>query len=366
MDNSKSLIRSSIVSIIIVIFGLFLLCVSRAPKINTDESANTDNEEQALLNLLTEAGDEMQFDDSDLESLMDENNQTETSGDNNDDLAFLLNEGEESFNGDMAEENQGDMEDLMSLLQTEENDQAQSPDQDFFAANETKSEFSQNEYNEAPTTNENSNDQSTEPLSNIQDEINYLENVLQDKNSEKDLLQSQLDNYNQRIAELENQSSSPGNSQFSMQQVDYGEAGSSDYNSDNSGYNASMTAAIDDFEITYQDALRLFHQHKYNEAKEQFFQLLQINTRHRLADNCQYWIGECCFAQGRYYQAIAEFNKVTAFDATDKKDDSQMMLGLSYMKLGETHHARNELDWLVSTFASSEYLMKANHFLNRL
>jgi hypothetical protein len=57
---------------------------------------------------------------------------------------------------------------------------------------------------------------------------------------------------------------------------------------------------------------------------------------------------------------------VAAFDAADKKDDAQIMLGLAFMRLGESQHAQTELNWLVNAFASSEYVSRAYRFLRQL
>jgi len=111
--------------------------------------------------------------------------------------------------------------------------------------------------------------------------------------------------------------------------------------------------------------LSLFQNHQYDQAIDAFFQLLQQDPRHSLADNCQYWLGECRFAQGKYYHAVAEFNKVFAYDVPDKQDDAQLMLGLAYLKLGEMSSARTEFDWLVSCYASSEYVNTAHRYLGQ-
>jgi len=133
-----------------------------------------------------------------------------------------------------------------------------------------------------------------------------------------------------------------------------------------SALNPFVNNAGDNYETVYKEARRFFLEHRYRQAANHFRQLLQVNQRHSLADNCQYWIGECYFAQGNYYQAIAEFTKVGAYDAADKKDDAQIMLGLAFMKLGDVQHAQSELDWLVSAFASSEYVSRAYRYLRQL
>ena len=286
----------------------------------------------------------------------------------------MLSEGEESFSTDDAfGSDESSMEELLSLLGTEE--EAQPTNDMTTEETDASPQYLAEEQNVGATKAKAANQQSDQAMENLADEVSYLENLLAEKNSEKQRLENEIQSFDQRIAQLEAQLSSPE----SYAQPKFA-ASSSEYeptnNTPSESVNETQTStsfstdfssnSIDDFEITYQDALQLFHEHRYQNAIAQFYQLLQINPRHKLADNCQYWIGECYYAQGKYYQAIAEFNKVAAFDAADKKDDAQLMLGLAFLKLGEKRYAQTELDWLISTFASSEYLDKAYRYLNQL
>ena len=42
------------------------------------------------------------------------------------------------------------------------------------------------------------------------------------------------------------------------------------------------------------------------------------------------------------------------------------MMGVAFLRLGETKQAQSELDLLVSTFASSEYITRAHRYLRQL
>ena len=386
MDNSRTLIRSSIVSLVIVTFGLFLLCMSRAPRINSDNSAfqgsggvtsATDNgEEQDLLNLLNEAGDEM--------SLGDENNllATEDNTNGNDDaLISLLNEGDDNIvTKQPAQSDEESMDELVNLLGNDEKtkysevqnleqpkelvvpEQGEndiqgtgSSIQNATGISEMKDKITKLEQALAERTNE------KEKL-----EITNLEQILSERAKEKENLQMELQHYDLQIAELKNQSSSSGSYNHSITPAAYSEPNNYNAQGDRQAMNSFNADAAGNFEIAYESALQLFQSHHYTRAASRFYELLQLNRKHSLSDNCQYWLGECYFAQGKYYQSIAEFIKVAAYDAGDKKDDAQMMLGMAFMKLGEVKNAQSELDWLVSAFASSEYVPKAYRYLRRL
>ena len=376
MDNSRTLIRSSIVSLILVSFGLFLLCMGESPKIDAGNSALQDGEEADLLSLLDEAGDEINLGEGD--DLFGAEDNSSTGGD--DALAALLDQGDETINTDEpAESTKDNRDELQNLLKNDNETKYTEDSQDYASgteddmdqllnmlendsdteyANETELEQGSNQPTELVLSDvseqgSETSSQSATLIQNLKDDIGVLEEQLAERTTEKENLETELQNYDLQIAKLENRSSS-GGFDHSIQQTAYSE--SQPFNSPEIDRQSMNSFAADNFELVYQDALQSFHEHRYNSAINQFYKLLQTNQRHSLADNCQYWIGECYYAQVRYYQAIAEFTKVAAFDAADKKDDAQMMLGLAFMKLGETQHAQAELDWLLSSYASSEYV----------
>ncbi|OPZ64053.1 MAG: Tetratricopeptide repeat protein [bacterium ADurb.Bin478] len=81
-----------------------------------------------------------------------------------------------------------------------------------------------------------------------------------------------------------------------------------------------------------------------------------------LADNCQYWIGESYFGLKEYQQAIMEFQKVFAYSMTDKYDDAQLMIGLSYVRSGQKEKAQKEFETFLNTYAGSEYAGVARRY----
>ncbi|MBC8186203.1 hypothetical protein H8E88_34400 [candidate division KSB1 bacterium] len=379
MDNSRKLIRSSIVSLIVVSFGLFMLCMGRAPRIDTNNSMLQGdggmNSDSDLLSLLNEGGDEIDLGETnDLFSETDNtepNNTTElVTGDNgfasnDNELDALLNEAGDDWTSEQpnATTEEESMDELLGLLAIGE-EAKYTEDQPL----DQPKEIAVPEYNESEM-------QQTEALASdnsqadngLKDQIFSLEQKLTERTNVQESLQSELQRYDLQIAEMESQFSPAKELNRSITRTSFSDGQPSYASMDvESSMNPFIDDAIGNFEIAYRKAQRFFHDHRYRQAVNRFRQLLQINQRHSLADNCQYWIGECYFAQGDYYQAIAEFTKVGAYDAADKKDDAQIMLGLAFMKLGEVQHAQSELDWLVSAFASSEYVSRAYRYLRQL
>ena len=121
-----------------------------------------------------------------------------------------------------------------------------------------------------------------------------------------------------------------------------------------------------EYGMAYQDALDDFYVRRFDSAVRKFQALLQNNDKTDLADNCQYWIGECYFAMGRYYEAIAEFQKVYAFAKSNKTPDAQLMIGLAFLKNGEKDMARSELNMVLSFDPRSASAQKAQRYLRMI
>ncbi|MDZ7290432.1 MAG: tetratricopeptide repeat protein [candidate division KSB1 bacterium] len=121
-----------------------------------------------------------------------------------------------------------------------------------------------------------------------------------------------------------------------------------------------------DYGLAYQDALDDFYVRRFDSAIRKFRELLRTNDRHQLADNCQYWIGECYFAMGKYYEAVAEFQKVYVFENSNKTNDAQLMIGIAFFKSGEKDLARAELSMLLSFGPQTASAKKAQRYLKML
>jgi len=342
---------------------MFMLCMSRAPKISFDEpliegggveydSVGVGDED--FLKLLNEENDEM---------TLTENSEESTS--NDDDFLSLLNEGEQNTNTYDQSSESGDegMEEILRLLELE--DETGTESQTNTDETDWLQELTEPESGETSIQAGGSDSPEMESIDNLAKEVEYLEKALADKTTRVDSLQVEINQYDQRISEHQKQSSSSSGNRTPVRTVSYYESAPSEESSYSANTDIGGDYISGDFDDSYNAALELFQNHQYQQAIDTFFQLLLQNPRHPLADNCQYWIGESQYAQGKFYQAVSEFNKVFAFDAPDKQDDAQLMLGLTYLKLGEITTARTEFDWLVSCYASSEYVNTAHRYLGQ-
>ena len=128
----------------------------------------------------------------------------------------------------------------------------------------------------------------------------------------------------------------------------------------------TSVAATGNFQETYRRALQLFENRQYAEAIRTFQALLAQNPQHRLASNCWYWIGESYFALGDLNNALQAFNEVLNYRNSFKADDALLMLGRIYIRQGNTEMARQMFNRLLQDYPDSEYVPRAQQYLNRL
>ncbi len=128
----------------------------------------------------------------------------------------------------------------------------------------------------------------------------------------------------------------------------------------------SQPEEFSEFRMHYQDALDAYYARRYDIAIKKFRKLLVRADAGDLADNCQYWIGESYYAMGDYYQAVVEFEKVYAWEGSNKIGDAQLMVAISLLKAGERQQARNEFSALLSFFKKQAAAQKARRYLDIL
>jgi TolA-binding protein len=73
-----------------------------------------------------------------------------------------------------------------------------------------------------------------------------------------------------------------------------------------------------------------------------------------MADNAQYWIGECLLSKKQFNEAIAEFDKVPQlFPKGDKVPGARFKKGMALMELGQAEAARAEFAALIKLYPRS-------------
>lgn len=129
---------------------------------------------------------------------------------------------------------------------------------------------------------------------------------------------------------------------------------------------STVSGSRNEYEQEYDNALNLFHSGQYRDAMDAFESMLAKNRNHSLSDNAQYWIGECNYALGNYRAAILSFEKVFTFNQSNKNDYAQYKLGLCYLKLGDSVHAKEEFQNLIDNYSNPDLVDRAHEKIAQL
>lgn len=135
----------------------------------------------------------------------------------------------------------------------------------------------------------------------------------------------------------------------------------------NQSSNYKETEKEDEVKKLYQSAYADYQRGKYDLALAGFSNFLKLYSNSDLADNAQYWIGECQFSKGNYLDAIIEFdNLITKYPTSDKIAAAHLKKALSYLKLEKKAQAVVELQFIIQQFPTSDEAQLAKEQLKEL
>ena len=120
-----------------------------------------------------------------------------------------------------------------------------------------------------------------------------------------------------------------------------------------------------EYQAKYIESLSNYQNGEWNLSLDGFKFLIQADSNHELADNCQYWIGEIYYSQKDFRRSINEFEKVFTFPGTNKSDDAQFKLGLCYISIGQVDKAKQEFESLLEFYPNSEYYKRSQEYLQK-
>ncbi len=121
-----------------------------------------------------------------------------------------------------------------------------------------------------------------------------------------------------------------------------------------------------EIKASYEAALKDYYDGKYDQAVGEFTEIIMISPKSDLADNAQYWIGECYYSMGNHRHALGEFQKIFSYPDTDKDDDTQLKIAYCYIKMEDRERAIEELRKFLSDFPNSEFVPLAREKLREL
>jgi tol-pal system protein YbgF len=105
---------------------------------------------------------------------------------------------------------------------------------------------------------------------------------------------------------------------------------------------------------------------KYDLAVTGFVNYLKYFPETELADNAQYWLGECHYAKKNYTKAAIEFHKVLEnYSSGDKVPSALYKLGLSLLELKSAGQANKYFQELIEKYPNTEEAKLAKEKLNK-
>ena len=119
----------------------------------------------------------------------------------------------------------------------------------------------------------------------------------------------------------------------------------------------------------YDGALRLYYTEEpasVRSAIGEFAKVLEAAPNSDLADNADYWTGECYYKLEELPQALEAFKRVFNHQFEDKYDDAQLKIGMTYRLMGQRDQALAAFRELVEKYDESPYLEHARRHIREL
>jgi len=137
-------------------------------------------------------------------------------------------------------------------------------------------------------------------------------------------------------------------------------------NQGSGGVRASHNPDLEAFRL-YRRSYEALRQGKHDGAAEGFREFLRRYAGHDLADNAQYWLGECYYDTKDFPAAVREFRRVVErFPHGNKVPDALLKVGYSYLALGSIDAGKQTLEQLVRSYPRHETAALATTRLSEL
>ncbi len=140
-------------------------------------------------------------------------------------------------------------------------------------------------------------------LNIIEDKIFYSDSLYFNLLNDLVLIEAQIQDLNQNIENFTNLSISIEESQI-KEELDKP--------------NSSSINTIFNYKASYDKAIELYINKDYQKSLDSFRALVERNSKEKLSDNSQFWIGQIYYLQEEYDLAIYEYKKVSSFGDGNK------------------------------------------------
>jgi tol-pal system protein YbgF len=117
---------------------------------------------------------------------------------------------------------------------------------------------------------------------------------------------------------------------------------------------------------SYKGALDAYYTKNYETAINGFTEILSMAPTSPLADNAQYWLGECYYSLGNYPKALESFNKVFDYPKSNKLSDAHIKIAKTFLKMGNVNSAKEELKTIINNYPGTDAAKIASQELEKL
>jgi tol-pal system protein YbgF len=122
-----------------------------------------------------------------------------------------------------------------------------------------------------------------------------------------------------------------------------------------------------DAEGLYDKAFQLFRGGKFEAARVEFNSYLKRYPKTDLADNAQFWLGECYYSEKRYQEAIAAYEKtIKDYPTSDKVSSAMLKQGMAFVELGDKTAGKILLKKVIKGYPQSNQAKIARNKLTRI
>ena len=173
-------------------------------------------------------------------------------------------------------------------------------------------------------------------LNIIEDKIFYSDSLYFNLLNDLVLIESQIEDLNQNI---DNVTSLNVSIQEIQDEIDV-------------GTNIPIDT-VDDYKASYDLAYEFYANKEYEKSLKAFKILVDSDKEENLADNAQFWIGQIYYIQRNYKLAISEYKKVSTLGDMNKAPDADYKIALSYIGIGETDLALNQLNYIIEKYPNN-------------
>ena len=106
-------------------------------------------------------------------------------------------------------------------------------------------------------------------------------------------------------------------------------------------------------DMLYETGNDLFKQKKYEDAISVYTEFINLNPQHSLADNAQWWIGECYYFLGDYVSALNAYRKVFGLGDGNKSAYAQLRIGYCYNRMNQVDLAVSAWEKVIRDYSNA-------------